>query len=209
MPYNRDEIIVRVTVFYNFLTTQLHFYSSELKTPPPSGGPQITPERFAFPQKSDTVINFLHHLPYLPGGNEAEKWIYDHTSCLDYTEVTTEGGARFACPEYEEACPWEKQKDASRQKHIFMLGVPTTDAGCYIFLDTLDGEVAIWDVDEDCYASFDSTGGFYAWLRSRLFSSPRPLSGLQRGGPVPRSATGGREQMEQGRGYEGSGKGVA
>jgi hypothetical protein len=132
MPYNRDEIIVRVTVFYNFLTTQLHFYSSELKTPPPSGGPQITPERFAFPQKSDTVINFLHHLPYLPGGNEAEKWIYDHTSCLDYTEVTTEGGARFACPEYEEACPWEKQKDASRQKHIFMLGMPTTDAGCYI-----------------------------------------------------------------------------
>lgn len=177
MPYNRDEVIASVTEFYEFLTTHLHFYPSEVKTPPPSGWPQITPKRFTFLQKSDTVINLLRHLPYLPGGNEADKWIYDHTSCLDYTEVTTEGGARFACPEYEEACPWEKQKDSSRQKHIVMLGMPITDAGCYIFLDTLDGEVAIWDVGEDGYASFDSAGEFYAWLKKqyeelRVFSAP-------------------------------------
>jgi len=177
MPYNRDEVIASVTEFYTFLTTHLHFYPSELKTPPPSGWPQITPEHFAFLQKSDTVIDLLQHLPYLPGGNEAEKWVYDHTSCLDYTEVTTQGGAGFACPEYEESCPWEKQKDASRQEHIVMLGMPVTDAGCYIFLDTLDGEVAIWDVDESGYASFDSAGEFYAWLRKeyeelKVFCAP-------------------------------------
>lgn len=27
------------------------------------------------------------------------------------------------------------------------------DAGFYVYLDTLDGEVAIWDVDQDDYAS--------------------------------------------------------
>lgn len=39
------------------------------------------------------------------------------------------------------------------------------DAGFYVYLDTLDGEVALWDVDKDDYTSFDSAGEFYAWLR--------------------------------------------
>jgi hypothetical protein len=37
MPYNRDEVVASVTEFYTFLTTHLHFYPSELKTPPPAG----------------------------------------------------------------------------------------------------------------------------------------------------------------------------
>ena len=149
MTFNRDKVVASVTEFYQFLTTQLHFYPSELKTLPTSGWPQITPGSFAFLQKSDTVIELLQHLHYLSGGNEAEKWIYDHTSCLDYTEVSTAGGAHFDFSHGQASSYSGQAKDASRQKHIVMLGMPITDAGCYIFLDTLDGEVAIWDVDEN------------------------------------------------------------
>ena len=64
MPYNRDEAVASVTNFYSFLTTHPHFRPSELKTPPPTGWPQITASRFAFLGKSDKIIDLFRHLPY-------------------------------------------------------------------------------------------------------------------------------------------------
>jgi hypothetical protein len=124
MPYNRDEVIASVTEFYDFLTTHLHFYPSELKTPPPTGWPQITPPRVDRQRKSDTAVDLFHHLPYLPGGNAQEKWIYIQTICADYTDKTVEQGVEMDLTEYIGDCPWEKLKDPSRVEHIVALGVP-------------------------------------------------------------------------------------
>lgn len=124
MPYNRDEVVASVTEFYQLLTTQLHFYPSELKTPPPAGWPQITPPSTDRQRKSDTAIDLLRHLPYLPGGNAQDKWIYDQTICADYTDRTVEQGVEMDLAEVVDNCPWEKLKDPSRAEHIVALGVP-------------------------------------------------------------------------------------
>ena len=113
-----------MTEFYNFLTTQLHFYPSELKTSPPAGWPQITPPSTDRQRKSDTTIDLLRHLPYLPGGNGQEKWVYDHTICADYTDKTVEQGIELELLGIVEDCPWEKLKDSSRTEHIVSLATP-------------------------------------------------------------------------------------
>jgi hypothetical protein len=124
MPYKRDEVVASVTEFYTFLTTHLHFYPSELKTPPPTGWPKITSHNSDDKRKSDTVIDLLRHLPYLPSGNEQEKWIYDHTICADYTNERVEQGIELDVPEVVENCPWDKLQDSSRTEHIVSLGTP-------------------------------------------------------------------------------------
>lgn len=124
MPYNRNEVIASVTEFYDFLTTHLHFYPSELKTPPPTGWPQITPPSTDRQRKSDTAIELLRHLPYLPGGGGQEKWIYDHTICADYTNKTVEQGVELELLSVVEDCPWEKLKDSKRTEHIVSLAMP-------------------------------------------------------------------------------------
>lgn len=126
MPYNRDEVIASVTEFYVFLTTHLHFYPSELKTPPPAGWPQITSSRFAVQRKSETVIDLLRHLPYLPGGNDADRFIHDLTVCADYTIESVGLDNELSIPEIAEHCPWDKLKDLSRREHIVTLGFPKT-----------------------------------------------------------------------------------
>jgi hypothetical protein len=126
MPYNHDEVVASMTEFYNFLTTHLHFNPSELKTPPPAGWAHISPPLFPHQSKSNTVIDLLHHLPYLPGGNTQEKWIYDHTVCADYTDKRIELGVELSVEEVAESCPWEKLQDPSRQEHIVALGTPET-----------------------------------------------------------------------------------
>jgi hypothetical protein len=126
MPYNRDEVIASVTKFYTFLTTHLHFDPSELKNPPPDGWTQITSTRFTDQHKSDTVIDLLQHLPYLPGGNDAEKFIYDLTVCADYTIESVPVDNELDVPEIVEECPREKLKDLSRREHIVSLGFPKT-----------------------------------------------------------------------------------
>lgn len=123
MPYNRDEVIAIVSDFYTCLTTHLHFYPSELKTPPAAGWPQISPDRFDNVRKSDIVVDLVRHLPYLPGGNDAEKWIYDHTVCADYTDETVKLDVELSIQEIAEDCPWKKSKDPSRQEHIVVLGM--------------------------------------------------------------------------------------
>ena len=124
MPYNRDEVVSSVTEFYQFLTTQLHFYPSELKTPPPAGWPQITPPSIDRKRKSNTAIDLLRHLPYLPGGYMQDKWIYDYTICADYTDETVEVGLEMDVTEVVDNCPWEKLQDPSRAEHIVALGEP-------------------------------------------------------------------------------------
>jgi hypothetical protein len=115
MPYNRDEVVASVTEFYTFLTTHLHFYPSELKTPPLAGWEQISSPYFPRQRKSDTVIDLLHHLPYLPGGNRQEKWIYDNTVCADYTDTSIELGVELSVTEVAESCPWEKLQDPAER----------------------------------------------------------------------------------------------
>lgn len=132
MPYDHSQVITSITAFYTFLTTHLHFHPSELKTPPPTGWPQINQTRFAFLNKSDKVIELLRHLPYLPCG-QAEKHIYHHTVCADYTHECVD--RKQKCPrlsttdyfeptyEWEEDCGgWEKWKE--RKEHVAVLGVP-------------------------------------------------------------------------------------
>ena len=126
MPYNRDEVITSVTEFYAFLTIHLHFYPSELKTPPPDGWPQIDFSRFSYQRKSDSVIDLLQHLPYLPGGNDADKFIYDLTVCADFTIDSVEVDTEFSIPVYVESCPREKIRDPARQEHIVSLAFPET-----------------------------------------------------------------------------------
>jgi hypothetical protein len=132
MPYDRDEVVASVTEFYTFLTTHLHFHPSELKTPPPTGWPKITPHNSDDKRKSNTAIDLLRHLPYLPGGNGQEKWIYDHTICADYTDKTVEQGIELDVAAVVENCPWEKLQDSSRTEHIVSLGMPEVVSSHYI-----------------------------------------------------------------------------
>ena len=131
MPYNRDEVIASVTDFYNFLITHLHFQPSELKTPPPTGWPQVNQERLASLGKSDQVIDLAASLPYLPPGKQ-EKHIYDHTVCVDYTHESIDRKqedpelvitSHFE-PEHElvDACPYDKFKE--RHEDVIVLGLP-------------------------------------------------------------------------------------
>lgn len=100
MPYNRDEVIASVTEFHNFLKTRLHFYPSELKTPPPAEWPQITPPSTDRQRKPDTAIELPRRLPYLLGGNAQDQWIYDHTICADYTDKTVDVGVELDLKEF-------------------------------------------------------------------------------------------------------------
>lgn len=82
--YDRDEVVREVTSFYEFLTN-LHIPNSALKIPPPGGWPDITPERYAFLKKDDTVIDLIRHLPFIykeeySQGHE----IYLLTAAVDY-----------------------------------------------------------------------------------------------------------------------------
>lgn len=124
MPYNHDEVIASVTEFYDFLATHLHFSPADFKNPPPTGWPQITPPRIERQRKSDTSIDLLRHLPYLPGGTGEHKWIYLQTVCADYTDKKVEQGVELDLEEIIENCPWEKLKDPSRMEHIVSLGMP-------------------------------------------------------------------------------------
>ena len=131
MPYDRDEVTASVTDFYNFLITHLHFELTDLKTPPPTGWPQITQARLAFLGKSDKVIDLLQHLPYLPHG-EKEKHIYDHTVCVDYTHEcvdTKQERPQLSITDFfepddglEDICPYAKFKE--RHEHVVVLGLP-------------------------------------------------------------------------------------
>lgn len=126
MPYNRDEVVASVTKFYDFLTTHLHFYPSELESPPPDGWSQITSSRFSCQRKSDTVINLLRHLPYLPGGDDADKFILELTVCADYTDESVSLDEELSIPEIAVRHPWDKLHDSRRREHIVLLGFPKT-----------------------------------------------------------------------------------
>jgi hypothetical protein len=139
MPYNRDEVVASVTEFYTFLTTHLHFYPSELKTPPPTGWAKITPHNSDEKRKSDTVIDLLRLLPYLPSGNGQEKWIYDTTICADYTNETVKQDIELDIPEVVENCPWEKLQDSSRVEAHCLAG----DAVCKFSLPLSHGSVSL------------------------------------------------------------------
>lgn len=131
MPYDRDKVVASVTDFYSFLTTYLHFQPSELKTPPPSGWPQINQTRFAFLGKSDKVVDLLQHLPYLTRGEE-DKHIYDHTVCVDYTDECVDRKEKHPglyithlfepTDELKENCEWPKFRE--RHEHVAVLGLP-------------------------------------------------------------------------------------
>lgn len=215
MPYDRDEVIASVTDYYNFLITHLHFQPSELKTPPPTGWPQIDQNRLAFLGKTDEAINLVQHLPYLPHGKE-EKHIYDHTVCVDYTHEAIDEKQKtpelvitgYFEPEHEwvDLCPYDKFKET--HEDIIVLGrpervsacklfqlnykfPPNADATiailgrqcCYIFLDTLDGEVVTWNVMEAYCASFDCAKAFFTRLRQwyeeiKLFPVPNEVAFL-------------------------------
>ncbi|KAF5688730.1 hypothetical protein FCIRC_1740 [Fusarium circinatum] len=60
--YIPEELGALFVDFYSFLTT-LHYDQSDLKIPPPTGWPYITPESCGH-YKSDYAIQVLRHLPY-------------------------------------------------------------------------------------------------------------------------------------------------
>lgn len=131
MPYDRDEVIASVTEFYNFLTTHLHFDSSDLKIPPPTGWPKITQARLAFLGKSDKAIVLLQHLPYLPPGSE-DKHICEHTVCVNYNGESV--GDHLEKPklnvmgdfepedEWKDSCPFDNFK--ARHEDVVVFGKP-------------------------------------------------------------------------------------
>jgi hypothetical protein len=140
MPYDRDEVIASVTDCYNFLITHLHFQPSELKTPPPTGWPQIDQTRLAFLGKKDAAIDLVQHLPYLPHGKE-EKHIYDHTVCVDYTHESVDRKQEtpelvitaYFEPEHEwvDLCPYDKFKE--RHEDVVVLGRPERASASKLF----------------------------------------------------------------------------
>lgn len=136
--------------------------------------------------------------PPLPTSGEGnEKHIYDYTVCVDYNDECVDQHeqkaklcvAGFFEPEDEvvENCPYEPFKE--RPEDVAVIGKPKfrlskksfaisprSDAmlwksgryGCFVFLDTQDGEVAVWDVMHSEYRHFGSAKDCFTHLKRRF-----------------------------------------
>lgn len=127
MPYNRDEVVTAVTEYYHFLT-HLHIDAADIKTPPPTGWPNITSETCAELSQTDDVISLLKHLPYITNeDNFHPTVVWWLSGCNDYTYWEFQTG-RTGIPETVdlENCQWEKLQDtkAEARAHIVHLACP-------------------------------------------------------------------------------------
>jgi hypothetical protein len=168
MPYNQDEIVAAVLSFYEFLTT-LHLPEDCLKRVPGGEWPQITPERFAALEKTDTVIDLLRHLPYIAqdGQKDSEDYqIWELTVCVDYTGAKFEDSF-FSCPNRDAAEStqfmseeiWDRFKDP---QHIACLARSSAaTAGYHIFVDTRDGQWLVMEYVDGVNVTYDSASEFW------------------------------------------------
>jgi hypothetical protein len=125
MPYNRDEVVAAVTDYYQFLTS-LHVDPVDIKTPPPSGWPDITPQTCNKLSKTDAVISLFKYLPYITNeDNFHPTLVWWLSGCNDYTFDEFQTGHTGVPQSVDlEDCQWEKLRDKERRAHIVHLACP-------------------------------------------------------------------------------------
>ncbi|KAF2172135.1 hypothetical protein M409DRAFT_49877 [Zasmidium cellare ATCC 36951] len=159
----RNKIAAQLLAYYEDLVA-LYLPEEALKRPPEEGWPYVNAERFAFLDKTDTVIDLYRHLPYISQDDEAEYKMFERAIAVDYTgkhfkrkHVWTQDG-EMEPPQYYEQMDgeptWPKRLDDPR--HIAVLAQTFKSTDQYILLDTRDGKVAqVFPRDEEDSVSTD------------------------------------------------------
>jgi hypothetical protein len=134
MPYSSDEVLSRITTFYQLLT-RLHLPSTAIKHPPPTGWPWPASITFS-PAKTATVQDLMKHMPYLQAPKSWEHLqIYEKTEAVDYS--TFDGpGPHNVDPEI---------MYTTLPAHVLMMGFAAGRDGHFVFLDTERGTWTVCD----------------------------------------------------------------
>lgn len=145
----RTEICAQLLKYYEFLIA-LYLPEAALKRPPEEGWSFVNAERFAFLNKTDTVIDLYKHLPYISQDEDESYKIHYRTTAVDYT------GRHFKehrwrrqnpvnePPQYYEQMDGEQTWPGSLDdpQHIAVLAQTMEDFDWYILLDTRSGKIA-------------------------------------------------------------------
>jgi hypothetical protein len=125
MPYNRNEVVAAITDYYHFLTS-LHIDPADIKTPPPSGWPDITTQTCNRLSKIDAAIALLKHLPYIFNeDNFHPTLVWWLSGCNDYTFHEFQTGHTGSPQSVDlEDCSWEKLREKEPRAHIVHLACP-------------------------------------------------------------------------------------
>ncbi|RGP63625.1 translation machinery-associated 64 [Fusarium longipes] len=144
--YTTQELVAIILDFYTFLTT-LHFDAGALKTAPPEGWQNLTPEALAILDKSDYVIDLVRHIPYFKQSFWAIGFLYKSQLCdiPEYTLKDFKEEMMWAgYPEFEST-----RGEEVDLRHCIRLAEGMESGGRQVWLNTKDGEIIDCDVKGD------------------------------------------------------------
>ncbi|KAF5606322.1 uncharacterized protein FSUBG_6155 [Fusarium subglutinans] len=134
--YTPEELGALFVDFYSFLTT-LHYDQSDLKIPPPSGWPQITPESCGH-YKSDYAIQVLRHLPYFDSTCTA--YIHFKSKLLDLTAFTLEDFEKHK--DYHQGREfWSSEGELMDDSNVVCIAVGHESFSRELWLNVMDCEI--------------------------------------------------------------------
>ncbi|RGP60925.1 translation machinery-associated protein 64 [Fusarium sporotrichioides] len=143
--YSTQELVAILLDFYNFLTT-LHFDPANLKTAPPEGWQNLTPEILSILDKSEYVLDLIRHIPYFKQSFWSVGFLYKSQLC-DIPEYTLKDFEEemWWTEDYEFVCT---RGDADR-RHFIRLAEGRESGGRMVWLNAKDGEIVDCDIRGD------------------------------------------------------------
>ncbi|KAM0232069.1 hypothetical protein ACHAPO_008103 [Fusarium lateritium] len=143
--YTTQELVAIILDFYNFLAT-LHFDAANLKTAPPEGWPSLTPEVLSILDKSEYVLDLIHHIPYFKQSFWSIGFLYKSQLC-DIPEYTLKGfEEEMWCAEDYEFVSTRGEADG---RHFIRLAEGRESGGREVWLNAKDGEIVDSDIRGD------------------------------------------------------------
>ncbi|XEV01840.1 hypothetical protein FSHL1_007127 [Fusarium sambucinum] len=142
---SETELVAIILDFYNFLAT-LHFDAANLKTAPPEGWPSLTPEVLSILDKSEYVLDLIHHIPYFKQSFWSIGFLYKSQLC-DIPEYTLKGfEEEMWCAEDYEFVSTRGEADG---RHFIRLAEGRESGGREVWLNAKDGEIVDSDIRGD------------------------------------------------------------
>lgn len=143
--YTTQELVNIILDFYNFLTT-LHFDAANLKTAPPEGWQNLTPEALSILDKSEYVLDLIRHIPYFKQSFWSIGFLYKSQLC-DIPE--------YSLKDFEEEMWWAEDyefvstRGEEDGRHFIRLAEGRESGGRMVWLNAKDGEIIDCDIRGD------------------------------------------------------------
>ncbi|WXC61420.1 hypothetical protein SNK03_007295 [Fusarium graminearum] len=143
--YTTQELVTIILDFYNFLTT-LHFDAANLRTAPPEGWQNLTPEALSILDKSEYVLDLIRHIPYFKQSFWSIGFLYKSQLC-DIPEYSLKG--------FEEEMWWAEDyefvstRGEEDGRHFIRLAEGRESGGRMVWLNAKDGEIIDCDIRGD------------------------------------------------------------